>query len=428
LKGEGKVQFWLSIFIFLLVYALIMTDKIHRTIIAMLGAAVIIAVGVVTQERAIEAIDFNTIGLLIGMMIIVGITRQSGIFEYLALKSAKLAGGKPLAIMAILALLTGLASALLDNVTTVLLVVPVTYAITDRLHIPVLPFLFAEIIASNIGGTATLIGDPPNIMIGSATGLGFMDFVTNLTLPVIFILLVTVAIMLVVYRHDLETTDEHIQSIFQMDEKQAIKDWALLKISLTILGLTMLGFLLHQALHLESATIALLGAALLMLFSNENPEEVLLNIEWPTIFFFAGLFVLVGGLVETGVIELIARKALLITGGNLMQTGMLVLWLSALASAFVDNIPFVATMIPLLQTMGQLSNLPMEPTWWALALGACLGGNGTLIGASANVVVAGLAEKYGDHINFIDYLKFGFPLMLVSIVLSMAYLYLFFWR
>ena len=422
------MQFWLSILIFLLVYALIMTDKIHRTIIAMLGAAVIIAVGVVNQERAIEAIDFNTIGLLIGMMIIVGITRQSGIFEYLAVKSAKLAGGKPLAIMAILALFTGLASALLDNVTTVLLVVPVTYAITDRLHIPVLPFLFAEIIASNIGGTATLIGDPPNIMIGSAAGLGFMDFVTNLTLPVIFILLVTVAIMLVVYRHDLETTDEHIQSIFEMDEKQAIKDWALLKISLTILGLTMLGFLLHQALHLESATIALLGAALLMLFSNENPEEVLLNIEWPTIFFFAGLFVLVGGLVETGVIEIIARKALLITGGNLMQTGILVLWLSALASAFVDNIPFVATMIPLLQTMGQLSNLPMEPTWWALALGACLGGNGTLIGASANVVVAGLAEKYGDHINFIDYLKFGFPLMLVSIVLSMAYLYLFFWR
>jgi Na+/H+ antiporter NhaD/arsenite permease-like protein len=427
-KGDGKVHFWMSILIFLLVYALIMTDKIHRTIIAMLGATFIIVLGVINQVRAIEAIDFNTIGLLIGMMIIVGITRQSGIFEYLAIKSAKLAGGKPLAIMAILALFTGLASALLDNVTTVLLIVPVTYAITDRLNISVLPFLYAEIIASNIGGTATLIGDPPNIMIGSATGLGFTDFLTNLTLPALVILLVTVGIMLVIYRHQLHTTDDRIQSILELDEKQAIKDWGLLKRSLTVLGLTMVGFLLHQSLHLESATIALLGAALLMLVSQENPEEVLLTIEWPTVFFFAGLFVLVGGLVETGVIELVARKALVITGGNLIQTGMLVLWLSAIASAFVDNIPFVATMIPLLQTMGQLSSLPMEPTWWALALGACLGGNGTLIGASANVVVAGIAEKYGDHINFIDYLKIGFPLMLVSIVLSTAYLYLFFWR
>jgi len=422
------VQFWMSILVFLVVYALIMTDKIHRTIIAMLGATFIIVLGVINQAKAFEAIDFNTIGLLIGMMIIVGITRQSGIFEYLAIKSAKLAGGKPLAIMAILALFTGLASALLDNVTTVLLIVPVTYAITDRLNIKALPFLFAEIIASNIGGTATLIGDPPNIMIGSAAGLGFMDFLTNLTLPILVILLVIVGIMLIIFRHDLQTSDERIQSILELDEKQAIKDWALLKRSLTVLGLTMGGFLLHQSLHLEAATIALLGAALLMLISKENPEEVLLNIEWPTIFFFAGLFVLVGGLVETGVIELIARKALLITQGNLIQTGLLVLWLSAIASAFVDNIPFVATMIPLLQTMGHLSNLPMEPTWWALAMGACLGGNGTLIGASANVVVAGIAEKYGDHINFVDYLKIGFPLMLVSIVLSTAYLYLFFWR
>jgi Na+/H+ antiporter NhaD/arsenite permease-like protein len=422
------MHFWLAIVIFLIVYALIMTDKIHRTIIAMLGATFIIALGIVTQAKAIAAIDFNTIGLLIGMMIIVGITRQSGVFEYLAIKLVKLAGGKPLAIMAVLAIFTGLASALLDNVTTVLLIVPVTYAITDRLKIPVLPFLFAEIMASNIGGTATLIGDPPNIMIGSAAGLGFMDFLTNLTLPILVILLLTIGIMLVIFRHDLQTTDERRQSILELDEKQAIKDWDLLHRSLIILGLTMVGFLLHQALHLEAATIALLGAALLMLFSQENPEEVLLNIEWPTIFFFAGLFVLVGGLVETGVIELIARKALLITRGNLMQTGMLVLWLSAITSAFVDNIPFVATMIPLLKTMGQFSNLPMEPTWWALALGACLGGNGTLIGASANVVVAGIAEKYGDHINFIDYLKIGFPLMLVSIILSTAYLYIFFWR
>lgn len=422
------MDLWLAVTVFLLVYAIIISDKIHRTVIAMLGAASIIALGVISQDAAFGSIDFNTIGLLIGMMIIVGITRQSGIFEFLAIKSAKLAGGRPLAILAIMALFTGLASALLDNVTTVLLVVPITYAICDRLAINVLPFLFAEILASNIGGTATLIGDPPNIMIGSATGLGFMDFLTNLTLPALLILAVTITMLVVIYRHDLETTPDRIQKIIAMNEKQAIKDWGLLNRSLIVLGLTMVGFLLHQALHLESATIALLGASLLMLVSGEHPEEVLLNIEWPTIFFFAGLFILVGGLVETGVIGWIAQKALLLTGGDLMQTGILVLWLSAIASAFVDNIPFVATMIPLLQTMGQLSNLPMEPTWWALSLGACLGGNGTLIGASANVVVAGIAEKYGDRISFIDYLKIGFPMMLVSVLLSMVYLYLFFWR
>lgn len=422
------MDLWLAVTVFLLVYAIIMSDKIHRTVIAMLGAAAIIALGVISQDDAFGSIDFNTIGLLIGMMIIVGITRQSGIFEFLAIKSAKLAGGRPLAILAILALFTGVTSALLDNVTTVLLVVPITYAICDRLAIKVLPFLFAEILASNVGGTATLIGDPPNIMIGSATGLGFMDFLTNLTLPALLILAVTIILLVAIYRHDLKTTPDRIQQVIAMNEKQAIKDWGLLNRSLTVLGLTMVGFLLHQALQLESATIALLGAALLMLVSGEHPEEVLLNIEWPTIFFFAGLFILVGGLVETGVIAWIAQKALLLTGGDLVQTGMLVLWLSALASAFVDNIPFVATMIPLLQTMGQISSLPMEPTWWALSLGACLGGNGTLIGASANVVVAGIAEKYGDRISFIDYLKIGFPMMLVSVLLAMVYLYLFFWR
>ncbi|MDD3363901.1 MAG: ArsB/NhaD family transporter [Syntrophomonas sp.] len=421
------MHYWLSISIFLLVYILIMSEKIHRTIVSIVGAALIIALGVVTQKQAFAHIDFNTIGLLIGMMIIVGITRHSGIFEYLAIKSAKLAGGKPLAIMATLALVTATASALLDNVTTVLLIVPVTYAITDRLNISPIPFLFTEIISSNIGGTATLIGDPPNIMIGSATGLGFMDFLANLALPAIVILVITIAILVFFYRKQLDTTDDRIQSLLELNEKEFIKDWRLLKQSLTVLGFTIVGFLLHQTLHLESATIALLGAGLLMLITNEHPEEVLLNVEWPTIFFFAGLFVLVGGLVETGVIEQIAKKALLITDGNLVQTGLLVLWLSAIASAFVDNIPFVATMIPLLQTMGQLSNLPMEPTWWALALGACLGGNGTLIGASANVIVAGIAERHGTPIGFISFLKVAFPLMLLSIVLSTVYLYLFFW-
>ncbi len=294
------MHFWLSIVIFLLVYILIISEKIHRTIVALVGGTIIIALGVITQERAFESIDFNTIGLLIGMMIIVGITRHSGVFEYLAIKSAKLSGGRPLAILATLAIVTAVASALLDNVTTVLLIVPVTFAITDRLEINPIPFLFAEIIASNIGGTATLIGDPPNIMIGSATGLGFMDFVANLALPAIVILLVTIAIMVFIFRKGIETTDDCVESLLELEEKEFIKDWHLLKQSLTVLAFTMVGFLLHQTLHLESATIALLGAGLLMLITNESPEEIFLNIEWPTIFFFAGLFVLVGGLVETG--------------------------------------------------------------------------------------------------------------------------------
>ncbi|MGE5422508.1 MAG: SLC13 family permease, partial [Ignavibacteriales bacterium] len=273
----------------------------------------------------------------------------------------------------------------------------------------------------------TLIGDPPNIMIGSATGLGFMDFVVNLALPIAVILLITIAIMLFIYRKQLVADEEHVASILALNEKEFIKDWALLKRSLIVLGLTIVGFLLHQMLHLESATIALLAAAVLMLVTREQPEEVLLGVEWPTIFFFAGLFVIVGGLEATGVIELIAQKSLALTGNSLMQTGLLVLWLSAIASAFIDNIPFVATMIPLLQSIGQMTHLPMESIWWSLALGACLGGNGTLIGASANVIVAGISEKYGNPIGFMDFLKVGFPLMLLSIIISTIYLVLKFW-
>lgn len=420
------ISFWLSIIIFLLVYVFIINEKIHRTVVALVGATLVIALGVVNQTQAVNSIDFNTIGLLVGMMIIVGITRQSGVFEYLAVKSAKLSGGQPLAIMVALSLVTAVCSALLDNVTTVLLIVPVTFAITDRLNVSPIPFLFAEIISSNIGGTATLIGDPPNIMIGSATGLGFMDFLANLALPSLVILVITVAIMVLIFRKELHAEEENIKSILDMEERELIKDWALLKRSLAILGLTIVGFLLHQSLNLESATVALLGAAFLMLVAREDPEESLLSVEWPTIFFFIGLFVIVGSLEATGVIELIAEKSLELTGGSLVKTSMLVLWLSGIGSAFVDNIPFVATMIPLLETVETLSNMPMEPLWWSLALGACLGGNGTLIGASANVIVAGLSERYGNPIKFMDFLKIGFPLMLLSLVLATVYVFLFY--
>jgi Na+/H+ antiporter NhaD/arsenite permease-like protein len=426
--GAGrKMHFWLSIIIFLSAYLMIMVEKVHRSIIALVGASLVIVTGLLNQKQAFASIDFNTIGLLVGMMIIVGVTRQTGVFEYLAIKAAKMAGGKPLSILVALSLVTAFTSAMLDNVTTVLLIVPITFAITDRLDITPLPFLYAEIISSNLGGTATLIGDPPNIMIGSATGLGFIDFLSNLALPVAIILLITVALMVWMFRKQLRTSPQRINELLQINEKTFIKDWRLLKICLFILSLTIAGFLLHQMLHLESATIALAGASLLMLISGENPDEVLLTVEWPTLFFFAGLFVIVGGLVENGVIALVAQKVLAMTGGQLVPTGMLVLWLSAIASAFVDNIPMVATMIPMLQSMGQMSPLPMESIWWALSLGACLGGNGTLIGASANIMVAGIAERYDTRITFASYFKIGFPLMLLSIVLSTIYLYCFFW-
>lgn len=421
------MQFWVSIAIFISAYALIILEKVHRSIVALVGACLVVVLGLLNQEQAFASIDFNTIGLLIGMMIIVGITRQSGLFEYLAVKSAKMAGGKPLAILAALSLITALTSAFLDNVTTVLLIVPITYAITDRLEIEPMPFLWAEIISSNIGGTATLIGDPPNIMIGSAVGLGFIDFITNLILPCIIILAASIACLIFLNRQKLVTTMEKTTSLLKLDELSFIKDWRLLRLSLLVLVLTMTGFLLHQALHLESATIALLGAGLLLLLTRENPDEVFLSIEWPTLFFFAGLFVLVGSLVETGVISLVAGKFLALTGGTPLLTGTLVLWLSALASSFVDNIPFVATMIPLLQSVGQISGMPMDSIWWALSLGACLGGNGTLIGASANIIVAGIAERHGTPIRFLDYLKVGFPLMIMSIVISNLYLYLAYW-
>ena len=422
------INFWLSIAVFLITYIFIIADKIHRTIVVWMGAALIIVLGVINQEKAIEHVDFNTILLLIGMMVIVGITRKSGVFEYLAIKSAKMVKGEPVAILIVLGLITAVASALLDNVTTVLLMVPVTYALTDRLEISPMPFLFTEIFASNIGGTATLIGDPPNIMIGSATGLGFMDFITNLALPAALILVITIVCLVFIYRKDLTADNDKIERLMVLNEIDYIREWSILKKSLWVLGLTILGFMLHQSLHLESATIALLGAGLLMLITREEPEEILLSIEWPTIFFFAGLFILVGGLQVNGVISLIAQKSLQITGDSVFFTGTLVLWLSAIASAFVDNIPFVATMIPLLQDIGQLSHMPMGSIWWALALGACLGGNGTLIGASANVIVAGIAERNGTPIKFIEFLKIGFPLMLLSIAISMGYLYLAFWR
>jgi len=417
--------FYLSIAIFLVTYIFIIFEKVHRTIIALVGAGLAIALGLLSQKAAIEYIDFNTLGLLIGMMIIVGITRRSGVFGYLAIKAARVAGGKPLRILVALAVVTAVLSAFLDNVTTVLLIVPVTFVLTDHLEVPAFPFLFAEILASNIGGTATLIGDPPNIMIGSATHLGFLDFIVNLAPIVIVIMIITLLCLVLMFRKDLRADSQKIESIMAMNAREEIRDWAILKKSLLVLGLTISAFFLHGFLHLETATIALLGAAILMLICAAEPEDILLAVEWPTIFFFAGLFIIVGAMEANGVMELLARQAMELTGGSLTATAVVVLWISAVFSAFVDNIPFVATMIPLLKTIGQMSGLTMDPIWWALSLGACLGGNGTLIGASANIIVAGISERHGQHIGFIDYLKYGFPLMLLSIAIANLYLCLF---
>ncbi|MEW6726992.1 MAG: ArsB/NhaD family transporter [Bacillota bacterium] len=413
--------------VFLITYAVIVSEKVHRAVAAFCGAALVVLVGILEPERAVHAIDWNTIGLLVGMMIIVGITRETGVFEFLAIKAAKAAKGQPLAIMASLAAVTAVLSAFLDNVTTVLLVVPVTFAIAKKLEINPLPFIIAEILSSNIGGTATLIGDPPNIMIGSATHLGFLDFMINLTPIVVLVHVMTVFILQLIYRKSLRVPAEVRSRIFEFNEYDELKDMALLKKCLIVITLVVAGFLLHQVLHLESCVIALSGASLLLLITRAEPEHPLHQVEWPVIFFFIGLFVVVGALEEVGVIRMLAELALEATGGVIIPTGMLILWISAIASAFVDNIPFVATMIPLIKEMAALGNMAaydVDFLWWSLSLGACLGGNGTIIGASANVVVIGMSEKRGLVITFIEFMKVAFPLMLMSIILSTGYMFL----
>ncbi len=417
---------WIALGIFIIVYAFIVSEKIHRTVISLVGAMLMIVCGILSQETAIHHIDFNTIGLLAGMMIVVSITGETGLFNYLAVLAAKKVKAQPLKLLVALSFLTAICSAFLDNVTTVLLTVPLTFSITEQLKIPVKPFLVAQILSSNIGGTATLIGDPPNIMIGSAVPeMDFMAFLTNLSGICLFIFIVTILLLLLYYRKQLVTTPELQAKVMAMNERDEIRNSSLLKKCLFVLALIIITFTMHSQLHLESATVAMSGACLLMLISIATKEnevaKVLSKIEWLAIFFFAGLFILVGGLVETGVIKLMAEKVLALTEGNLTSTTMLILWLSAIASAFVDNIPFVATLIPMIKDMGAMGMTNLEPLWWALSLGACLGGNGTLIGASANVVVASMAAIHGEKISFGKYFLIAFPLMIISIIISSVY-------
>ncbi|MFJ7557906.1 ArsB/NhaD family transporter [Bacillus thuringiensis] len=426
-------QYHFAIVAFLITYAIIISEKINRAVIALLGAALMVIFGIVDLHTAFtKHIEWGTITLLIGMMILVNITSKSGVFQYVAIKAAKQVKGNPIKILISLSLLTAIGSALLDNVTTVLLVVPITLSITRILQVNPVPYLLSEIIFSNIGGTATLIGDPPNIMIGSANKhLDFNAFVFNLAPIVIILLVVTTTIIFFIYRKELIADSVQVKKLMNLDEKQYIKDATLMKKSLTVLGLTILSFMTHSIFRIDAAVMALTGATVLMLIGvkEHEIEEVFAHVEWITIFFFAGLFVLVGGLIDIGLIKTLAQKLINLTGGDISYASVLILWVSGIASATIDNIPFVATMIPLINDMAvglglSPSDAQIDVLWWSLALGACLGGNGTLIGASANVIVAGIASREGHRFSYIDFLKVGFPIMIVSLIISHIYIYL----
>jgi Na+/H+ antiporter NhaD/arsenite permease-like protein len=431
----GLDPMWVSTCILLITYGIIISEKVNRSIIALLGAGFMVIVGVMDQAEALKGVDWNTIGLLTGMMILVSISRRSGMFQYVAIWSAQAAKAHPGGILLLLQITTAVLSAFLDNVTTVLLIVPVTIAITRELEVPPYPYLFAEIFASNIGGTATLIGDPPNILIGSLVGLDFNAFVFHLA-PVVVVVMAVQAVMIhLLWGKYLRSTPEHEARVMAMIPAEAIMDWTLLRQSLAVLTAVMVAFVLARPLHLEPATIAMTGAAALMLLDNwahhgeraaKNLHETFSDVEWITIFFFVGLFIVVHGVEVGGLLKLLADQLLIATGGDLATTGYAILWASAVLSAIVDNIPFVATMIPLIKNMAPAFGGPesIEPLWWCLSLGACLGGNGTLIGASANLTVAGIAERNGVPFRFITFSLYAFPMMLVSIAISHVYVWL----
>ncbi|WP_300276536.1 ArsB/NhaD family transporter [Peptacetobacter sp.] len=411
----------LAILIFVCVMAAIISEKINRTVVALSGAILMILTGILTFDAGLKHVDFNTIGVLIGMMLFVSVIKNSGLFEYIAIWTAKKTKGDPWKIMVYFMIVTAVLSAVLDNVTTVLLIGPMTIVVTQLLGVNPIPFLMTQILASNIGGTATLVGDPPNIMIGSAAGLSFLDFVVHLGPVVVVILFVTIVCFKFIYGKKLIVSDEAKQSIMELDEKKSIQDKALLKKSIVMILFTLVGFVFHSNLGIESCVVAITSAVIMLLIGKQDVDDIFASVEWSTIFFFVGLFIVVGGLVESGVIGSLAELIINATEGHLVATTMIILWLSAIISSFLDNIPFVATLIPLILTM-QANGIDVTPLWWATSLGACLGGNGSLIGASANVVLAGVSEKHGHPISFGYFLKIGFPLMILSVLISTVYL------
>lgn len=421
--------------ILIISYLILFTEKLNRAVVALVGACIMIFAGVLTQEAAIAGIDFNTLALLTGMMIIVGIAEKSGMFQYVAIWAVHKTRANPRSLLFTLGLITAVFSALLDNVTTVLLIVPVTFQITDKLKVNPYPYLIMEIFASNIGGTATLIGDPPNILIGSALNLSFMDFVNELTPVVAATMLVLILVFDFAYGRKLKTDKRNQVEVMKVKAIDTITDWALLKKSLFVLTAVILGFISAEHLHIANGTIAIFGAAVMMLlftFGNTHSErdhkvESAFNlVDWTTIFFFAGLFAIVYGLEEAGVLELLGHKFTEFTEGSIEKTTMLIVWVSALVSTAIDNIPFVATMIPLVKTietdMG--GREAMMPVWWALSLGACYGGNGSLIAASANVIVAGMSQRHGEPIHFMRFLLWSLPVMLGSVGIAALYLHI----
>jgi Na+/H+ antiporter NhaD/arsenite permease-like protein len=429
----GLDPLWVSTALLIATYATIMTEKLNRAIVALVGAGLMISLGFLNQEQAVEGIDFNTLALLTGMMLIVAIARRSGIFQYVAIVSAKAARASPAGILVMLGIVTALLSALLDNVTTVLLIAPVTLVICRELKVKPYPFLFAEIFASNIGGTATLIGDPPNIIIGSAAGLTFVDFVYALSPVVIAILLVNCVAIHLIWGRSMTATPEARARVMSLDHRDAITDQPLMIKSVIVIALVILGFVMAHSLQMEAGTIALFGAAILLLLVNigrsvEDQHHHLIEsfneVEWITIFFFVGLFIVVAGVEHAGLLKIMADWLIGISGGDMHDLGLAMLWVSAVLSAIIDNIPFVATMIPVIQNMAPTfgGEEALLPLWWSLSLGACLGGNGTLIGASANLTVAGIGERAGVPFRFLEFAKVAFPLMLISIAISHIYL------
>lgn len=411
----------ISIVVFVVVMAIVASEKIHRCLVALAGAMVLIIAGVIDFNIGIGHIDFNTIGVLLGMMLFVSVVKESGLFEFTAIKAAKLAKGDPWRIMVAFMLITAVLSALLDNVTTVLLVGPMTLVVCDLLEIDPVPFFITEILSSNIGGTATLIGDPPNIMIGSAADLSFFDFVMVDAPAVVLVMIVSIVCFKFIFGRHLEVDAEHAAKIQELRSNDYIRDRGLFNKSLVMIALVVVLFMAHGALHLESCVIALSAACIMMLISKADLELCVFSVEWTTIGFFCGLFMVVGGMVETGVIGMLAQTIMSLTADNPLAMMLIILWASAVISAVLDNIPFVATMIPVIIAI-EATGVDVVPLWWALSLGACLGGNGTLIGASANVVLTSISGKNGHPITFMQFTKIGFPVMLMTVAVAMVYM------
>ncbi len=423
---------WVSATILVIVYAFLISETINRSILALLGGGLMIFCGLLNGQQAVAYIDFNTLWLLMGMMIIVNITAKTGMFQYVAIRATKAVNAHPIGILFVLCWLTALFSALLDNVTTVLLITPVVLLITEQLDIKAFPYLFATIVSSNIGGTSTLIGDPPNIIIGSAIGFSFLDFIIHLGPVVLLLMLLLMASLYLMFRKQLKVEAKARERIMNFDENEAITDAQLLKKCLFVFGLVLAGFFAGHRLHIEPGIIALAGGALLMLLAygrqpadqqSQNIHHVFGEVEWITIFFFMGLFMIVGAVEHSGLLGIMGEKLLAMTQGNLQAMSAAVLWISAILSSFLDNIPFVATMIPLLESAElQMNSTNFDVVWWSLSLGACLGGNGTLIGASANLTVAAFAERAKQPIRMLQYTKYAFGIMLSSVLISQFYI------